>query len=68
MSSTTSPSGQSTRAEILDVLREWLTEANEIANEQGGTPAGSLARALDNLTKEGDAGTDPGPERDLDTV
>jgi hypothetical protein len=61
MSSSLSPPGSSNRAEILEVLREWLIEANEVAFHEGGTYASVLGRALDNLTKEGDAKPDAGP-------
>jgi hypothetical protein len=51
----------SCRAEILAVLREWLTEADEISYHFGGTYASVLAEALVRLeTKEADATAESG--------
>lgn len=43
------------RSDVLVVLREWLSEANRISYESGGTYASVLVEALENLEKkEGD--------------
>ena len=60
MNSTTSRPG--IRSEVLAVLREWLTTADEIAYTHGGTYARVLAEALETLEqKEGDAPPEPSP-------
>ena len=71
MTLTPSPSGSSTRREVLSILREWLEEANDLAYHFGGTYGTVLAEALERLedrtierAKEGD-GTDPGRGADL---
>jgi hypothetical protein len=54
------------RAEVLNILREWLTEANDVAYHEGGTYASVLAKALERLQeKEGDEESDSGPGSDL---
>jgi hypothetical protein len=67
-SSSTSPPG-TCRAEVLAVLREWLTEADEISYHFGGTYAFVLAEALVRLEQreEEDATAEPGPGSDLRT-
>jgi hypothetical protein len=40
------------RDEVLDLLREWLNEANTLARDRGLTPAASLGLALAVLRKE----------------
>jgi hypothetical protein len=61
-SSSSSPPGRSEiRRLVLEVLREWLTEADEISYHFGGTYASVLAEALVRLEqKEADEVTDPG--------
>jgi len=48
------------RGEVLKVLREWLTEADEISYHFGGTYASVLADALVHLEmkEEGDEATE----------
>ena len=63
-SSSSSPPGRSEiRRLVLEVLREWLTEADEISYHFGGTYASVLADALVRLEtrEESDATTEPGP-------
>lgn len=43
------------REDVLDLLQEWLTEANKLARTQGLTPSASLGLALGVLRKEPDA-------------
>jgi hypothetical protein len=52
-----SPSQPGVRSEVLKVLREWLTEANDLSYHFGGTYASVLGEALERLEdreKEGD--------------
>jgi hypothetical protein len=65
-SSTSAPGRSEIRAEVLAVIREWLTEADEISYHFGGTYASVLAEALVRLEqKEADAATQSSPERDV---
>jgi hypothetical protein len=54
LNSTSSTNGQSglSREQVLDLLREWLTEANVLARERGLTPAASLGLALSTIRQE----------------
>lgn len=40
------------REDVLALLREWLSEANTLANDRGLTPAASLGLALSTLEQD----------------